>query len=151
MSQSFFGGCFVAFLSRSISSLLDSKERRSTFNRMCSALFLFGLVAFAEDYKRTKGQGERQRVYRNNPGCFRLFCCIGSTIDCPGQQENLSRLLLEINMLTGSVTVSVCTLRNEDVGTIGTVGTLDALTSDCGGSPPESQCAVTCCTDCLIG
>jgi hypothetical protein len=63
----------------------------------------------------------------------------------PGQLENLSRLLLEINMLSGTVPASICALRIEDVGT------LDALTTDCGGSPPEIRCADDCCTACFVG
>mmetsp|Transcript_18029 Transcript_18029/g.31623 ORF Transcript_18029/g.31623 Transcript_18029/m.31623 type:complete len:629 (-) Transcript_18029:121-2007(-) len=60
-----------------------------------------------------------------------------------GQLQELTELLVQFNFLTGTMPVSVCSLRN---------GQLEDLFSDCGGSSPEIECEFPgCCNRCFEG
>ena len=63
----------------------------------------------------------------------------------PGQLADLNELLLQFNFFTGSIPLSLCSLRSEG-------GNLDDLFADCGGQTPEVLCDFpSCCNRCFEG
>ena len=67
----------------------------------------------------------------------------GSVPEIPqGAFTRLTELLLNGNMFTGEMPGSICQLRSSAI--------LEDLWADCGGTPPEVQCALpSCCTFCF--
>jgi len=59
----------------------------------------------------------------------------------PGELTEFNEFLLQNNQITGTMPASVCSLRDD------TIGSLEDLWSDCGSSPPEIVCE--CCTRCF--
>lgn len=147
LNDNFFSGTLSESLFQNNSPLrfIDLSNNRFISGTIPSSLFALPLVRniYLSNCTLT---GTIPQTYSTPPNLRDLFID-GNNLDgtvpeiAPGELTELNEFLLQNNEITGIMPDSVCSLRDD------TIGSLDDLWADCASTPPEIQC--DCCTRCF--